>query len=536
MTFDYIIIGAGSAGCVLANRLSADPAISVLLLEAGPADKMLEIKIPGAYGKLNRTIVDWSFWTEPQEHVDGRRIYIPRGRTLGGSSSTNAMAYVRGNRADYDEWASLGNKGWGYADLLPYFLQSEHHEGLDGPFHGKGGPLHVSFSPQPSPLRDAFVAACGEQGIPHNPDYNGAEQFGASPLQFTIKDNRRWSAADAFLKPALGRKNLTVKTGARVKRIRISGGKATGVEVIIGQKRAETYTASREIILSAGAIQSPQVLLLSGIGTEDALTPHGIPLLHRLPGVGQNLQDHVWTGASAFTNIPAGNSLIKPWNQVRELVKWLMGRSTPLGNSPLEANAFFASKPGMDRPDLQLHQVPLAINPDYSMDIYDLNTYTRQDGVGVLSILLRPKSRGYIGLHSADPLAAPRIQPRLLSDPSDMDLLVHALRKTMDILESPALRKFAPGGVYFPAGPHGDESLKAHIRRTLETLYHPVGTCKMGHDSMAVVDDQLRVHGIEGLRVADASIMPTIISGNTNAACIMIGEKSADLIINGLAN
>jgi choline dehydrogenase len=533
MTFDYIVIGAGSAGCVLANRLSADPAISVLLLEAGPADKMLEIKIPGAYGKLNRTVVDWSFWTEPQEHVDGRRIYIPRGRTLGGSSSTNAMAYVRGNRADYDEWEGLGNQGWSYADVLPYFIKAEHNEHLDGPFHGKGGPLHVSFSPQPSPLRDAFTEACAQQGIPRNGDYNGAEQIGASPLQFTIKHNRRWSAADAYLKPVLGRKNLTVKTGARVKRIMIQGSKATGVEVVYGQRRTENYAAGKEIILSAGAIQSPQVLLLSGIGTEDALTPHGIPLLHRLPGVGQNLQDHVWTGASAFTNIPTGNSLIRPWNQVREIVKWLMGRSTPLGNSPLEANAFFASAPGMDRPDLQLHQVPLAINPDYSMDIYDLNTYTRRDGVGVLSILLRPKSRGYIGLHSADPLAAPRINPRLLSDPSDLELLMQALRKTIDILESPALRKFAPGGVYFPERPHDDGALRKHILRTLETLYHPVGTCKMGMDAMSVVDDRLRVRGIEGLRVADASIMPTIISGNTNAACIMIGEKAADLIIGG---
>ncbi|MCU0382334.1 MAG: GMC family oxidoreductase N-terminal domain-containing protein [Chitinophagaceae bacterium] len=531
MSYDYIVIGAGSAGSVLANRLSADPAVSVLLLEAGPANKMLEIKIPGAYGKLHRSAIDWSFWTEPQEQVDGRKIYIPRGRTLGGSSSTNAMAYVRGNRADYDEWESLGNKGWGYEDLLPYFTRSEHNEAFGGPYHGQDGPLHVSFSPQPTPLRDAFIHACAEQGIAYNPDYNGASQLGASPLQFTIKDNTRWSAADAFLKPVLDRKNLTVKTGARVKRIILEGRRATGVEVITGRHSSEIFSCRCEVVLSAGAIQSPQILLLSGIGTEDLLTPHGIDILHRLPGVGQNLQDHVWTGASAYTNIPTGNSLISPLNQFKELVRYLFTKKGPLGNSPLEANAFFASQPGMQRPDLQLHQVPLAINPDYTMDIYDMDTYTRDDGVGVLSILLRPRSRGYIALHNADPLSAPLIQPRLLSDPADMDLLVTALRKTIDIIESPALRTFAPDGVYFPARPHSDEDLKKHIRRTLETLYHPVGTCKMGSDQMAVVDDHLRVRGIEGLRVADASIMPTIVSGNTNAACMMIGEKAADMIM-----
>jgi choline dehydrogenase len=375
-----------------------------------------------------------------------------------------------------------------------------------------------------------------EQGIPHNPDYNGARQIGASPLQFTIKNNRRWSAADAFLEPVRHRKNLKVSTGARVKRIVLKGQRAVGVEVIKGKHVSEIFSCHREVILSAGAIQSPQVLMLSGIGPEDALSPHGIGLLHRLPGVGQNLQDHVWTGASAFTSIPTANSLIRPWNQFRELVRYMFTKKGPLGNSPLEANAFFASRPGAERPDLQLHQVPIAMNEDYSMNIYDMDTYTQRDGLGILAILLRPKSRGYIGLHNADPLSPPRIQPRLLSDPADVELLVQVLRKSIDIAESPALRKYAPAGVHLPARPHQDEDLKKHIRRTLETLYHPVGTCKMGIDPMSVVDDQLRVRGIEGLRIADASIMPTIISGNTNAACIMIGEKAADLIIGAFAN
>jgi choline dehydrogenase len=526
---DYIIIGAGSSGCVLANRLSADPKARVLLLEAGSRDTKPEIHIPGGYTKLHRSAVDWAFWTEPQEHVDGRKLFIPRGKTLGGSSSTNAMAYVRGNRADYDEWSALGNRGWGFDDVLPYFKKSEDNVAFGEPFHGRGGPLYVDFGAQPSAVRDPFLDACAEQGIPRNPDYNGAEQFGASPLQFTIKGNRRWSTAAAFLKPALHRKNLEVRTGVRVSRILLEGNRAVGVEFISGGRKAQVRCGG-EIILSAGAIQSPQILLLSGIGGESSLKHHGIRVLHDLPGVGHNLQDHVWSGASAYTNVPTGNTLVKPWNMFRETLRFLLTKKGPLGNSPIETTVFFGSKDGLERPDLQLHLAPVGISHDYSMDIYDLKMYPYKDGFGILTILLRPESRGYVGLRDSDPMSAPLIQPNFLSAASDLDRLVIALRRSISIAESPALRRFAPGGVHFPERPHTDESLRVHIRKSLETLYHPVGTCKMGNDAMAVVDDTLRVRDIEGLRVADASIMPTIVSGNTHAACVMIGEKAAELV------
>jgi choline dehydrogenase len=531
MIYDYIIIGAGSAGCVLANRLSGDPSQKVLLLEAGDKDKKLEIHIPGAYTKLNNTKVDWSFWTEPQQNVDGRKIYIPRGKTLGGSSSTNAMAYVRGNKEDFNEWSELGNKGWSYDEVLPYFKKSEHNENFGEPFHGKTGPLNVTHSQQPTPLGEAFIRACESNGIVRNDDYNGAEQLGASMLQFTIKNNQRHSTATAFLKPVMQRANLTVKTNAYVKRIIITEGRATAVEVMHHSGMSETYSCAKEIILSAGAIQSPQVLMLSGIGDRDILDNFGIPVIKHIPGVGRNLQDHVWSGVSGYTNIPMGNSLISPWPMFKALIQHVFTKKGPLGNSPLEANAFLKSDPSLTRPDVQFHMAPIAIAPGYTTDIYKLDTFAKKDGYGILVFLLRPESRGYITLRSRNPLDTPVIQPQFFSENRDLDVLLWALKKSMAIASDPAMKEFAPGAIHFPEGPYSDESLKAHIRKSLETLYHPVGTCKMGHDDMAVVDDQLRVNGVKGLRVADASIMPTIVSGNTNAACIMIGEKAADLIL-----
>jgi len=534
MMYDYIIIGAGSAGCVLANRLSADPSQKVLLLEAGDRDKKLEIHIPGAYTKLNNTKVDWSFWTEPQEHVDGKKIYIPRGKTLGGSSSTNAMAYVRGNKEDFNEWAALGNKGWSYEEVLPYFKKSEHNENFGEPFHGKSGPLNVTHSQQPTPLGEAFIKACESNGIPRNDDYNGAEQMGASMLQFTIKNNERHSTASAFLKPVMQRTNLTVKTGSHVKKIIIAEGRATGVEVIANAGEAEIYSCSKEIVLTAGAIQSPQILMLSGIGDRNILDRVGIPVVKHLPGVGKNLQDHIWSGVSGFTNIPMGNSLIRPWPMFKALVQHLVTKKGPLGNSPLEANAFLKSDPSLDRPDIQFHMAPIAIAPGYATDIYKLDTFAKKDGYGILVILLRPESRGFISLRSNNPLDSPVIQPQFFSEKRDLDVMLWALKKSIAISSDPAMKEYAPGPIHFPEGPYSDESLKAHIRKSLETLYHPVGTCKMGNDDNSVVNDQLKVHGIKGLRVADASIMPTIVSGNTNAACIMIGEKAAELILTAM--
>jgi choline dehydrogenase len=533
MLYDHIIIGAGSAGCVLANRLSADPARKVLLLESGSSDRKLEIHIPGAYTELNRSTVDWSFWTEPQKHVDGRRLYIPRGRTLGGSSSTNAMAYVRGNRADYDEWAALGNRGWGYEDLLPYFKRSEHNEDHGEPWHGRGGPLNVTLSRRASPLAEAFLDSCEQAGIPRNPDYNGADQWGASLLQFTIKGNRRHSAAAAFLKPVLDRPNLRVVTRCHVVRILFEKGRAVGVECLHGGRERVVYRCGGDVILSAGAIQSPQILMLSGIGDPEQLGRHGIPVVQSLPGVGKNLQDHVWSGVSAYTNIPTGNSLTRPLPKVKALLQQLLFRTGPLSEGPLQANAFLASDPTLKRPDIQFHMAPFAIAGDYSTDIYDLKTFTPRDGMGVLAILLRPESRGWVGIRSSDPMAPPVIQPDFLSAPEDLARLMHGVRLAYDVLGRPPLKTHTPDGIHLPADPDDEVALREHILRSLETLYHPVGTCRMGRDASAVVDETLRVHGVQNLRVADASVMPTIPSGNTNAPSIMIGEKASDMVAAG---
>lgn len=529
MAFDYIIIGAGSAGCVLANRLSEDPSCQVLLIEAGGPDSKPEIQIPGAYTKLNRTAVDWSFWTEPQQHIGNRRLYIPRGKTLGGSSSTNAMAYVRGNKEDYNEWAAMGNEGWSYGEVLPYFIRSENNEQFGAPYHGEDGPLNVTLSRQPSALGPVFVEACVQAGIPANNDYNGAEQEGASMLQFTIKKNRRHSTAAAFLKPAMRRKNLTVRTHTQVRSILIEHGKAVGVEVMTTYSSTERINCHKEVLLCAGAIQSPHLLMLSGIGEPSELKKQGIDVKFPLPGVGKNLQDHVWSGVSGLSAIPTGNSLLKPFNMTKAALQHLLMKSGPLSNSPLEANAFFKSSSSLRRPDLQFHFVPLGINDDYSTDIYNIKTFSSTDGFSIMAILLHPESRGYVGLKSSKPKDPPLIQPNVLSAPADRKILLAGMRKAIEVMQADPLHGYLLDGISFPKE-LSDEALSQHIDQSLETLYHPVGTCKMGQDEMAVVDNHLRVHGVKGLRVIDASVMPTIVSGNTNAAVIMIGEKGADLV------
>jgi len=529
MQYDYIIVGAGSAGCVVANRLTEDPSCNVLLLEAGGKGNFL-VNIPGAYTVLHRSTVDWAFWTEPQTHLLNRKLFIPRGKVLGGSSSTNAMAYVRGNAADYNEWAFLGNKGWSYDDVLPYFIKSENHQSNGAPYHGKNGPLYVSFANRPSPLNQFFMQACKNNGIPLNEDYNGATQLGSGMLQFTIKNNRRQSTATAFLVPALKRPNLTVRTRAVVKQLLIDNDRIKGVEIITGKSTTEIINCNKEVILSAGAIKSPHLLQLSGIGDKDMLKDARVPLKHHLPGVGQNLQDHIWTSVSNLCTTTTSNATIKPINQLKGLLQYSLFKKGAFCNSPIESNAFLQAESRTDRPDIQFHFSPAHIGEDYKTDIYNIKTYPTTNGFSILVILLHCESKGFVGLRDRNALSAPVIQPNIFSSEIDRMKLLTGLKKAMAVADDDCFRLHSPDGLNHPKRNSTDEQLIQHMDRSVETLYHPVGTCKMGSDAMSVVNDRLQLHGLAGLRVIDASVMPTIISGNTNAASIMIGEKGADMI------
>ena len=535
--YDYIIVGAGSAGCLLANRLSANPLHKVLLLEAGRPDTNPNIHMPGAYGKLHKSRDNWGFWTEEQENVLHRRIFLPRGKTLGGSSSVNAMIYVRGNRADYDHWASLGNVGWSYEEVLPHFISSEHHEQydlVDQAYHGQDGELNVSFATRfQTPFLDAFLQSCDAVGISPNPDYNGEKQEGASASQCTIKDGKRHSAAAAFLKPILNRPNLTAVTEAHVTKVVLEGDRA--VAVVYGRRGKRIQARARkEIILSAGAFQSPQILMLSGIGASDQLGIHGIDCLHELPGVGQNLQDHLFFPISCKTDLQAGiNQYLKVWNQLKEAAKFFLKKQGAFTASLLEGVAFLDIRQQNDPVNFQLHFVPLWAGENYDYDAYDLSTLPREDGFMILPTLLQPKSRGYVALRSDNPLDAPMIQPNFLSNEDDLDQLVAGFKLATSIMDQPPMKQYIKS-YGPPADWDSDQSIKWHIRKTVETVYHPVGTCKMGIDKFAVVDPELKVHGIENLRVVDASIMPTIVSGNTNAPVYMIAEKAAEMIIKNM--
>jgi choline dehydrogenase len=532
--YDYIIIGAGSAGCVLANRLSEDPSVSVLLIEAGGKDSKLQIHIPAAYGELNYSDVDWGLHTEPQAHVDNRKMYQPRGKTLGGSSSTNAMAYVRGHRDDYDIWAKMGAKGWHYDAVLPYFKKSENNEQHDDAFHGQGGLLNVTEAKYyRTELADAFVAACVEKGLPETSDYNGAQQEGVGHFQFTIKDAKRHSTATAFLKPVLDRKNLTVFTKTHVKKVIIENDRAIGVEILRGGK-TEKISVKKEVLLSAGAFGSPQILMLSGIGAKDELRRQDIELKKELQGVGKNLHDHLMSGMSCLTTYSGTmNNAMKPLNKIGHLLNYAVSKKGPLTISPLETNAFLKSDPSLSQPDLQLFFVPFHMGNEDDIangsEFYKPETYPKTNGFTALSVLLQPESRGFVSLRSNDPMAAPIIQPNYLAAENDRALLVKGFKIVRDIVFANAFNNYRTQ-LNFPQKSDSDEAILAHIRRTVECVYHPVGTCKMGQDELSVVDENLRVHGIAGLRVIDASVMPRIVSGNTNAACIMIGEKGADLV------
>ncbi len=533
MTYDYIIIGAGSAGCVMANRLSASGQYTVLLLEAGQKDKHINIHIPGAYSKLHRSSYDWGFSTIPQKNVLDRKIYLPRGKVLGGSSSTNAMAYVRGNAQDYDDWAATGCVGWTAAEVLPYFIKSESNQqacDLDAGYHGTDGPLNVSYAAYfESPLAKSFIDACQSVGLPPTRDYNGHKQNSTSKFQFTIKNGQRHSAASAFLKPVMERKNLTVITSAQVAEILLSKNCANGARLTNGS----IFKASIEVILCAGSFQSPQLLMLSGIGDREKLSKHSIECKHHLPGVGQNLQDHLFYFISCHTKSLIGfNHYARPWDSIREITRYVFTKkNNALTCSPLEAVAFFNTENYEDRVNCQFHFAPFHINDGQNVDLYDFKTIpTDKDGYTILPSLLRPKSHGQVNLADKNPATAPIIDPNFLSHEDDLSLLVKGGRLALEVTQQDTLASKATGLLGLQYG-ISDDALAQFIKSNLETIYHPVGTCKMGIDDMSVVDPTLSVYGIEGLRVVDGSIMPTIISGNTNAPIYMIAEKGADIVL-----
>ncbi|MGQ0805581.1 MAG: GMC family oxidoreductase [Actinomycetota bacterium] len=521
---DYVVVGAGSAGCVLAARLSEDPDTRVLLLEAGPPDKKTEIHVPAAFAKLFKTEHDWAYETVAQPPLDGRRLFWPRGRTLGGSSSINAQMWVRGNRADYDHWAELGNPGWSFRDVLPYFRRSEHHERGPAPHRGVDGPLNISDLRDPNPTTDAFVQAAVEAGVPRSHDVNGDEQDGVDYTQVNQKRGRRWSAADGYLKPTRRRRNLTVRTGARATRVLLDGRRAAGVE-FVHDGRAETAMAAREVILAGGAINSPQLLMLSGFGPAAQLSAHGVEVVRDLPGVGQNLQDHLVV--AMIVTSPAPVTLFAA-ETFRNLVKFLVRRKGMLTSNVGEACAFVRTKPGLSAPDLELVFAPVPFI-DHGL------VAPTGHGLTIGAVALQPRSVGELTLHSADPLDPVDLDPRCLSDSEGEDLrvLVEGLRLARRIFDAPALAPYVGDPLEPLTRVDTDESLAAHVREQAETLYHPVGTCKMGVDEMAVVDAELRVHGAESLRVVDASVMPTIVRGHTHAPTVMIAEKAADLIRTG---
>jgi choline dehydrogenase-like flavoprotein len=526
--YDYVIVGAGSAGCVLASRLTENPSTRVLLLEAGPPDDADEIHIPAALNLLFQSTYDWDFRTVPQKRAAGRSIYWPRGRMLGGSSSMNAMIYIRGSRHDYDTWRDeYGCIGWGYSDLIPYFLRAESNSRGASRYHGGTGPLSVSDLAYHSALTKAFVSSARECGLPANDDFNGAEQDGCGFYQVTQRDGRRCSTADAYLRPALSRSNLTVLTDARATGILIEGGRAAGVRYLLRGKE-ETVRAEGEVILSAGAIGSPHLLMLSGIGPADHLRDLGIPVLVDSPGVGSNLSDHPVVTAMWRTPKTAG---LWEKNSVRALLRWRFRHSGPLTSNVAESGGFSRTRPSLPAPDLQWHAVP---TPFQRGGLADPSTRA----FSLLIALVEVSSRGQVWLRNADPRHKPVIDPAYLSDSSDIEPLVEGVTMAREFAGTGALGKACKAELSPGPDVRTDAEIREFIRRDLVTLYHPVGTCAMGGDSRlaltkltSVVDPELRVRGAEGLRVVDASVMPVVPRGNTNAPTIAIAERAADLII-----
>jgi choline dehydrogenase-like flavoprotein len=518
--YDYVIVGAGSGGCVLANRLSEDPSTRVLLLEAGGRDRSPNIKIPAAFAKQFHTKLDWDYATEPEPHVDSRSLYVPRGKSLGGSSSMNAMLYVRGRPLDYDTWEAQGASGWGYRDVLPYFVKSEDNVRGASEFHGAGGPLHVSEQRSPRPLNRRLLAASAAAGIPQIADYNGPEQDGVSMFQVTQLRGKRFSAADAFLRPVLSRPNLELRTRVSVLGVELEGTRVVGVRLRRGGSGEERVSAG-EVLLCAGAINSPQLLLLSGIGPAEELAAAGVTPRHDLRGVGRNLQDHpfvtmIWEISDRQTLYGA--------DRPKPLAEWLLRRSGPLTSTVAEVVAFVRTRGGLPAADIQFH-MGAAYYEDHGAETYDGHCAV------IAPVLVSPKARGQVWLRSDDPTAKPRIITNTLSEPDDLESMLAGMLLARDIAAQETLREIVLGELK-PGSAIGERTeLEADLRRRLMLIYHPVGTARMSdtHED-AVVDSQLRVHGLDGLRVIDASVMPVIPGGNTNAPTMMIAERGADLI------
>lgn len=524
--YDYIVIGAGSAGCVLAARLSEDPAVRVALIEAGGPDTSALIHCPAGLALMPRTRkLNWGFETVPQAGLNGRLGYQPRGRVLGGSSSVNAMVYIRGHRSDYDGWAASGNPGWSYDDVLPYFRKAEHNERGEDGFHGHGGPLNVKDLASPSRFGPVFIEAAEQAGHRRNPDFNGADQEGVGMYQVTHVNGERCSAAKAYLTPALSRPNLTVMTNARTTRLLFEGRRAVGVEIVQGSQRL-TLQARREVLLSAGALQSPQILMLSGIGDGARLQQMGIAAVHQLGGVGRQLHDHV--DVVQVVDAPHLKDLfgLSPsglWRALGGIREWRRFRTGMMTTNFAEAGGFIRSAADELIPDLQLHFVIGKLVDHGRKPVFG-------HGYSCHVCLLRPKSRGRVDLASADPLAAPLIDPNFLAERDDVDRMVKGFKLMRQILQQPALAGHRGRELAASANARTDTEIEAFIRAKADTIYHPVGTCRMGPGPDDVVDAQLRVHGIQSLRVVDASIMPQVVGGNTNAPTIMIAEKAADMI------
>jgi choline dehydrogenase len=526
--FDFIVVGAGSAGCVLASRLSEDSSTRVLLLEAGPPDHSPWIHLPIGYGKtMWSEKYNWCFHTDPDPNMNGRRIYWPRGKTLGGSSSINGLIYIRGQREDYDHWASLGCKGWSAADVLPYFIKSEHNQRGASEYHGVGGPLSVSNIGARNHLIDAFVEGAKEIGVASTDDFNGAQQEGAGYYQLTTWNGLRWSTAKGYLRPARSRKNLCVETNAHATSLILENKRAVGIRYRQhGQDKLARCRA--EVLLCAGAIQSPQLLQLSGIGSGALLRKFAIPVIHDLPGVGENLQDHLQIRLTYEANVATTNDQLNSWSGKAKLgLQWLLRRSGPLAVGINQGGCFMRAMPDAKTPDIQFHVATLSADMAGGK-VHPFSGFT-------LSVCqLRPESRGHIRIKSVDPFAPPEMQPNYLSTDVDRRTNVAAVRAARAIARSQAMRPLVKREVKPGIDQEDDRSLLEYCRNNGATIFHPSGTCKMGaaNDPMAVLDERLRVRGVAGLRVIDCSAMPTLVSGNTNAPVVMMAEKASDMIRN----